>query len=228
MTGYAAHGTVTPNRLQASFGRFGKIAVRFRASGRTVSSRPRRRCKGPDRYTIRPGVFVGNIRFTGENRYVQVRAHRAKGRIRRPLELRCARPPHRFRAAIRGRSVGDVPAFSFGALQAGWREALASTEFLALRFDKNVLYLASAEQSMGSVAEVRYAATIAPSRTFVQDDALTSAELKPPWPFHGAGLYAASADGTRTWTGSLRASFPGAPRLPLQYPRSLARHPALS
>jgi hypothetical protein len=215
LTGYAAKGTVTSRRVKASFGRFGRIAVRFRPSGRVVKSPRRRRCKGPHRYTIRHGVFVGKIRFAGENHYVQVRAHRAKGRIRRPLRLRCSRSRRPLRASARQRRAGGSPAFSYGTLQAGWREALTSTEFLALRFGKRALYLASSEESLGAVAEVRYAMATGPSRTFVMNEALTSARLRPPWPFRGAGAYAASTDGVRTWSGDLRASFPGAPGFPL-------------
>jgi hypothetical protein len=160
-------------------------------------------------------VFVGKIRFAGEHDYVRVRAHRAKGRIRRPLRLRCAGSrPHR-RGATHGRRAAGASAFSFGALEAGWREALSSTELLALRFGERVLYLASSEESLGSVAEVRYGMAVGPSRTFVANEALTSARLRPPWPFRGTGAYAASADGIRTWNGDLRAVFPGWRRFPL-------------
>ena len=60
-TVYVARGTVTPRRIAASFEGLGRIAVRFRPSGRVVQSPPRRRCKGPDRFTSRLGVFVGRI-----------------------------------------------------------------------------------------------------------------------------------------------------------------------
>ena len=67
------------------------------------------------------------------------------------------------------------------------------------------------------MAEVRYTVLLLwPwSKTFVSDDALTSATLRPPAPFHGKGTYSAGPDGTKAWTGPLSVAFPGAPRFPL-------------
>jgi hypothetical protein len=221
ITAYVAHGTATTNRIAASFGRFGKISVRFRPSGRVVKSRRGKRCRGAARYTTRPGVFIGSIRFTGEDRYVQVRAKRAKGRIRRPRRLRCAKPPRP--TAKSSQAVENLPFASMGVLEAGWREPLAARELIALRFGAKVLCFASTEESLGTLAEVRYAFAVAPARTLTQNEALTAAKLKPPWPFAGTGKYAASPDGVRSWTGGLRASFPGAPGLSLTGPEFRVR-----
>jgi hypothetical protein len=215
VTAYVAHGTVTPGRIEASFGDFGRISVRFRPSGRVLRSTPRRRCKGADRFTRRFGVFAGTVRFTGEDGYVAVRAHRAKGLIRSPIRLHCA--SRSFRPGVRrfSRSARRPSRATPTILDAHWRQALSSTDFFAFQVSKATLYLVVAEQSMGSMAEVRYAVAIGPSRTFVRDDALTSATLRPPAPFHGKGIYSAAPDGTKSWTGSLSAAFPGAPRFPL-------------
>lgn len=215
IAGYVARGVVTPRRIEASFGGFGRIDVRFRPSGRVAKSATRRHCRGPDRYTSRPGVFVGNIRFTGERGYVAVRAHRAKGRVRSPLRLRCA--SQGFRAAGRryARPLGGGPRFPFSVLQAGHREVLAATELIALQIGDRTLYLALTEESLGSVAVVRYALALASSRSFAFNEALTSARLRPPAPFSRTGSYAAAPDGTKSWTGRLRVSFPGAPRVSL-------------
>lgn len=221
MTAYVAHGTATANRIKASFDGFGRISVRFRPSSRVIKSRRGRRCKGANHYTIRPGVFVGRIQFTGENHYVQVRAKRAKGRIRRPLRLRCSKSPHP--TAKSSQAVTALPFASMDVLEAGWRKPLAATELIALRFGSRVLCFASAEESLGWLAEVRYAFVVAPARALTQDESLTAAKMKPPWPFVGTGSYAASPDGVRTWTGDLRASFPGAPGLPLTGPEFRVR-----
>jgi hypothetical protein len=221
ITGYVAHGTATTNRIAASFPGFGEISVRFRPSGRVVKSRPGKRCRGADRYTIRPGVFVGRIRFTGENRYVQVRAKRAKGQIRRPRRLRCASQPGS--GAKSSRAVKGSPFTSPGVLEAGWREPLSATELLALRFGARILCFASTSKSLGSMAEIRYAFAVAPARGFTENEALTAAKLKPPWPFAGTGRYTASPEGVRSWGGDLRASFPGAPGFPLTGPEFRVR-----
>jgi hypothetical protein len=214
ITAYVARGTVTPTRIEAKFGNLGRVAVRFRPSGRIASSKPRRRCRGADHFTSRLGVFVGNVRFRGENHYVSVRAHRAKGRIRTPLHLRCAfrLPPSPRRAA---RPVRELPNFTPTILGAGHRQALAATELFAFQFGKRTFVLAVTEQSRGSMAEVRYALATAPSRTLTFNETLNHAVLSPPAPFHGKGIYGAAPDGTKSWTGPLSVSFPGAPRLPL-------------
>jgi len=212
VTGYVTRGTVTPSRIEGSFGRFGSIALRFHPSGRAAKQDPGR-CRGHDRFTIRHGVFVGHVRFTGENRYVTVRAHRAKGRVRTPRHLRC-----------RNSHVVELRARASSAKRASqpeeWlfaedRRPTDSTGLLMAQEGKVALLLALDEETGGKMAVVRYALAVARRQVFSHDDALTSATLRPPRPFHGKGVYRAAPDGTTAWTGSLSISFPGAPRLPL-------------
>lgn len=214
VTGYVTHGTVTPTRIEGSFGRFGSVAVRFRPSGRIATEDPRR-CRGHDHFVFRYGAFVGRIRFTGENRYIAVRAHRAKGRIRSPLYLHCLHRHITKPIAHNARPVGGPARSRFAAIFAEHRRATASTELLAFRVKERALLLALVEESLGRVAELRYALAVAPGAALVHNDALTSATLDPPAPFHGKGFYGAAPDGTKTWTGSLSVAFPGAARQPL-------------
>ncbi len=218
-TAYVARGTVTPRRIAAKLGKFGRIDVRFRPSGRVARSKPRRRCRGADRFTSRLGVFVGGIRFSGEKHYVAVRAHRAKGRIRTPLRLRCGGPSFRPQARLRARPVREHPTFTPTSLAVSWRHGVAATEMIVFRARRATLFLASSEKSLGRMAVIRYGVAIAPSRLFEIDDALTSATITPPPPFHGKGVYSAAADGTTSWTGALSVSFAGAPRTPLTGPQ---------
>jgi hypothetical protein len=180
-----------------------------------VTSKPRRHCRGPDQLTRRFGVFAGTVHFTGEDRYVAVRAHRAKGLIRSPVDLNCVSRSFDRNAARLSRPVRPLPRFTPTILAAFWRQVVSSTDFFAFQIRKKTLYLAVSEESRGSMAEVRFAVAIAPSETFVSDDALTSATVSPPAPFHGKGSYSAAPDGTKSWAGPLSVSFPGAPRFPL-------------
>lgn len=214
-TAYVAHGTVTSRRIEASFGGLGRVAVRFHPSGRVVRSKRHRHCSGAHRFTRRFGVFSGTVRFTGEDHYVAVRAHRGKGLIRSPIFLNCVSRNFDRRAGRFSRPVRHSPKFTPMIMAAYWRHIVSSTDFFAFQIRKRTLYLAISEESRGSMAEVRYAVVIAPSRTFVSNDALTSATLKPPAPFHGKGSYSAAPDGTKSWAGSLSVSFPGEPRFPL-------------
>lgn len=213
-TAYVTHGTVTPNRIEGSFGRYGRVAVRFRPSGRT-SVKALRHCKGQRGYVTRYGAFVGNVRFTGEHKYVAVRAHRVKGRVRGPRNVRC----HRRRRIVRPLSRHGSGRSRSGArratISAERRTATSGTEVLAFQADDIALLLALAEESLGRMAVLHYALEVVSGPVLTYDDALTSATLAPPRPFHGKGFYAAAPDGTKTWSGSLSVAFPGSPRLAL-------------
>jgi hypothetical protein len=218
VTAYVARGTVTEHRIAASFGEFGKVDVRFRPTGRVVESGRRRRCRGADHFTSQLGVFVGGVRLSGEGHYFAVQSHRVKGRIRSPLQLHCAsRSPHPFSSSSSlARPVPEQPSFTPTFLIATWRHAVSSLELVTLRVGKTTLFAAINEESLGSVARMRFALTTAPAKkTFAHNEALTGATITPPEPFHGKGTYSAASDGTTTWTGPLSVSFPGAPRLRL-------------
>jgi hypothetical protein len=223
VTAYVTHGTVTPSRIEGSFGRFGSVSVRFRPSGRTSAKRLRR-CRGQRGYVTRYGTFAGNVRFTGEDKYVAVRAHRAKGQVRGPRHIHChrgrhGRPLSRRRSGGSGSRSGESRATIF----AERRIATAGTEVLAFQAGDGALLLALAEESLGRMAVVHYALEIASGSVLIHDDALTSATLAPPRPFHGKGIYEAAPDGTKTWGGSLSVAFPGSPRLPLTGPEFAAK-----
>jgi hypothetical protein len=216
VTAYVARGTVTQQRIAASFGQFGKIDVRFRPSGRVVESRPRRRCRGGDHFTSKLGVFVGGVRFSGEKHYVAVRSHRAKGRVRTPPHLHCASLPPGLPSERRARPVPHHPAFNPTFLAATRRHGVSSVELLTLGIGRTTLFVAITEEGLGSMARIRFAlATASSKKAVVLNDPLTKATIAAPMPFRGKGTYRAAPDGTTTWTGSLSVSFPGAPRLPL-------------
>jgi hypothetical protein len=211
MTAYLAKGVAQPEHLQATFGKFGEVKMRFRRS----------RNRPPDRVCIfgrtlvwHHGVFVGNFRFRGEGGYVSVRLHRAKGTIlREGGRCHVRRRHHDF----------DPSDFEFlfakpeAAMLAIDREGVNWTGLLALAAKKNSTFLAVHEESRGKLAIVRLA-TVHKAGTLHFDEALTTGRLVPPDPFHGSGRYSAAPDGTQTWAGNLSVNFPGAPRYPLTGP----------
>jgi len=79
-------------------------------------------------------------------------------------------------------------------------------------------FFATHEESRGKLAIIRVAEARKPRRHIKVNEALTSARLTPPAPFHGSGRYRAAPDGSATWTGDLSVNFPGAPRFPLAGP----------
>ena len=93
-TAYLARGVATSERLQATFGKFGKVSMRFRESRNRTWFGKRRNCRGASRFVKRRGVFVGNLRFKGEDGYVSVRVKRAKGAVvTEAAKCRNRRPP---------------------------------------------------------------------------------------------------------------------------------------
>jgi hypothetical protein len=203
LTAYVARGTVTPGRIQASFGKLGRIAVRFRSSGRVKESAPLRYCNGESRYRSRLGVFSGDFRFRGEGGFVTVHVHRAKGEVRIPQRIHChpVHVGHREGWAIHP-SENGLGSFEPSFLGAGWRHGVEAASFSALGLGGKVLYLALTEESEGPLAKLRLASVVGPARAFKFNDALTFARVSPPAPFKGSGTYRAAPDGSTTWTGS--------------------------
>jgi len=191
----------------------GSVAVHFHPSGRTVKEDPGH-CRGNSAYTVRHGTFAGRIRFTGEDRYVAVNAHRAKGRVRTPRHLRC-RGRRPIGSHPRDRSTDRSRSRSQAGIFVEHHTPTTSTELFALQADHLSLLLALAEESRGRIAVFRYVLALVGDQILTHDDALTSATLHPPRPFHGKGIYSAAPDGTKTWSGSLSVAFPGTPRQPL-------------
>src|ERR1044072_8884280 len=74
---YLAHGKATPTSIEASFGDLGRISLRLRPSGRELHATRRAGCKRPHGLPIaRIGLFVGELRFRGEDGYNSARAPR--------------------------------------------------------------------------------------------------------------------------------------------------------
>lgn len=218
-TTYLAHGKVGANSITAQFADLGRIAVRFRPSGRV-----RRSADGCRRRIVaRFGAFVGELSFNGEGGYTSAHIHRAKGVLLTPpahAVCRRAKPwRHRASASAAGRgAAGPRAEEKTTSFLADWKQPLARTVFgaVTLGFGLRItLFVGVSQASEGSIAVVREALAIARPSSFLVDDTLSSASVSPPPPFSGSGSFQHNADGTTSWTGSLAASFPGAPDVPL-------------
>ena len=205
-TVYLARGVAAPERLQATFGKFGKVSMRFRESSNRTWSGKRRDCGEVDRFVKRRGLFVGDLRFRGEDGYVSVRIQRAKGAV----------------VTVAAKCLPRAQSSFFlepqSAIYAESWDGVDTTGFLALELGKKTVALAIDEESRGKLAISRIALARKPGALSV-NEAATSAHFSPPPPFHGTGRYAAAPDGATTWTGNLSVNFPGAPRFPLTGPQ---------
>lgn len=208
VSAYLARGVATPHRLQATFGNLGKISMRFRPPRRGDGVRSV--CRFGERLTQHRGSYVGHFDFKGEDGYVSLDLHRAKGSIVTPAG-RCRRH-HLTQAQIEKFIESLFEPVS--ALFTSAREGVTTTTLLSLKSKSRTVFLASHEETHGRLAIIRIATARAP-KGFRVDETVTRAALSPPAPFHGTGHYRAEPDGATSWTGNLSVNFPGAPRFPL-------------
>ena len=206
-TAYLARGVAAPERMQAAFGRFGEVSMRFRESRNETWVGKRRSCRGAQRFVKRRGVFVGKLRFKGEDGYISLNTHRAKGSVVTQKCLRQRRPGPPF-----AQQSSHQPAFLATA-----RDGVEFTGFLAIGGRKTT-FLAAHEETRGRLAIMRVAVVRNKSEPLRANETLTRASISPPVPFHGTGRYRAAPDGTATWSGGLSVNFPGTPRFPLTGP----------
>lgn len=242
-TNYLVHGTATESRLEADFGKLGEIAMRFHPSRNRTWVRPHRNCRGLGAFLVRRGTWQGRLRFRGEDDYLSLDRHRVRGRVETvaPQCLRQGRKngrkegrkhrthkrpdKRRHRARVRRQGISDRRSVAptqqpplgreVPVLQAGWRKGVFATEFVGGAGREGSTFYAATEEARGRVAVFRTARAEAGSKAVRADNALTRAVVTPPWPFHRSARYRAGPDGSRTWSGFLNVSFPGAPRYPL-------------
>jgi len=244
-TTYLAHGRATPTSIEASFGDLGRISLRFRPSGRELHATQRAGCKRPHGLPIaRVGLFVGELRFRGEDGYTSARAHRVHGGS---IDLRSL-----IRCLLSGRSSDrsallpsttlpiDLRPFGIGADRLGakpgtpgaqiqpsdrprstilfsdYKLPLARTIFAAAtRGSGRTHFLAFEASSEGSIGIARIALATAKQGAFSSDDSLSRATVAPPVPFTGTASFEHGSGSSKSWTGSLAVSFLGEPHLPL-------------
>jgi hypothetical protein len=210
-TAYLARGVETPDRLQATFGQFGKISMRFQQPDK---GRVKYSCRFGERVAEHRGSYVGRLTFRGEGGYLSLDRHRTEGAIL-TLAGRCHRhrrfSPQRIKKAIERlfEPVAGVLASS--------RDGVATTTFVGLAQGRRTAFYAVHRETHGKLALVRFALVRA-TKGFRADEAVTAVEASPPAPFHGTGRYRAAPDGTSTWTGPLSVDFPGERRFPLTGP----------
>jgi hypothetical protein len=219
-TTYLAHGKVTPTSIQASFGDRGRIAVRFRPARRSLRAGPNAGCKrSSDGLLGRLGVFVGELRFRGENGYTSAEVHRVQGgTIDFKALIACllggARPGRR--ALVSGVRTHPSHRPKRTTLIADRKTALSRTVFGAqARGGGRVRFIALDESSEGSLGTIRIATASAPAASFAFDDHLAGATVAPPAPFSGSGAFQHGVGSEKSWAGSLAVSFLGAPGTPL-------------
>ena len=213
---YARATGADPTRVVARLGGLGGIAVRFHPSGRTRVTELGASADAcaPARIVRRLGTFTGTIRFRGEDGYTEVEADSAPGSVGTPLPAGCAGGGAARTSGLARRAPWPDP----DSAVLGAVNARAGTSFQATTSATGVAFLAIRKERLaGGVVVSRRAYAGAPPSTFTFDRALTSARVKPPAPFSGIGRYLTRPGGGASWSGNLRATFPGV-NLPMTGP----------
>jgi len=209
---YSVRGRASTRGIRASLGSFGRIAVTFNPTGQEHRSAPPKRCKGGDEVT-REGIFVGTIRFTGEDGYTRLNAHRATGRTMLSPPWRCE-PRH-------GSGEFDALPFELPVLASftpDQRVAFAAIDSeepdgLGLAF-----YSGGTIERRGSVKIERVVFVAERASTFSPESDFSAATVRPPRPFRGMASFVRNPDGSTSWTGPLSVSLPGAGTVELTGP----------
>jgi hypothetical protein len=196
-----------PGAVDVGLGSLGRIAVRFRPSGRRVVSTARQVCGRPVRVVRRLGVFIGTIRFEGEDGYTAVVASSARGSVGTPLPADCGSAGAHDGVAFASVSSTSTPSGRGGAVLSAV-DPRAGSSFRAAPGFGGVSFSARVEERTGDgVTVVRHAQAGAPASAFEHNRTLTWAVVRPPAPFSGRGQFVAGSRGR--WTGGLRVTFPG-------------------
>ncbi|HEY4778025.1 MAG TPA: hypothetical protein VIH47_00330 [Solirubrobacterales bacterium] len=219
---YNVHGIVTPTTIKADFGHLGKISVGFEPSGRQRNVRVPKKCmkERPRVVTSRLGKFVGTIKFRGERGYTRVSAHSATGGTGDPLantpkKLQCdfheSDAEHKRElesVSLDGSPPNSQISFSAFHLFGDLPASTASGKALPPKGDR-YLFLVFAGEKVGKMSILRSTGALGTSKDFVFDKTLSSATVRPPFPFTGSGSFLRKADGSTSWTGNLAAPLPG-------------------
>lgn len=203
---YQVRGRVTDRRIDARFGRLGRISGRYeRVSLFGGEDGPDRNgCEDPFSFV----VFRGTISFRGEHGYTSIDTRRAGGLLIDPAARRCRRRARASASARRdSRLNAHLQAISRqgGAVTSFWLERKRGASWARLE--------ALRQERRGEMRIFRWATTVVGG-----DNALILsgpgvrppfAFVAPPKPFSGSAVLDASATSGEQWTGTLAAWVPG-------------------
>lgn len=219
----ARNGSASEKGIHATFGRLGKVDLRFHALRNVRHGGEQTRCdlRDQDQY----GYFTGLIVFRGERGFTRLRRQRLRGRATPARTFKCnGRPSQGFlQGAVRRTTSNKRPELSAGSVfpprsfTAGGKaieEILplvrsGVTLSLANLPSAGVPYRAEAIDEHGYLLIIRILVAKGPADSLVLGPNNT-ATVSPPKPFSGEAEYhGCSSRSSSAWRGSLNVSLPG-------------------
>lgn len=247
LASYTTRGKVSRHQVQADFGRFGGLSLRFHGKRRPFRTAPHRPAKHRRKRTVcrgrapqrEIGRFRGTIEFEGQRGYTRLAVGKLRGEVRRSYRQVCRLVPvrrhrERPRPAVASASSANPFGFNLTLLSARSRVGGALTRFTAIslepprgipvpRKDLFSIVTASLQERVGRVRVFRSAMQFAaPKRIRISRRGVdpATARLALAAPFGGRAHYkAADAGKPASWTGSLGVRLLGSGLLPLTGPR---------
>lgn len=212
---YMVRGEVSSERIDARFGKLGRISVRFRTE-RVRRSQLGKSCTGKAAVT-RFGVFVGTIRFRGEGGYTIVDARRAHGQVSSAIRETCPFSP--FGEGVRLAKIPTLPPPELWARE-GRRRGFNATGFRRRDGTAASEFGASVIERRRSMRILRAVLAFGRPDAFTFTEDLYSATVRPPRPFQGEAVFERKPKGGSTsWLGTLSVSLPGREKVRLAGPR---------
>ncbi len=216
---YSVPARMVRRGIRANFSGVGRVAVRFKPSGRTLLHFPPKGCSGAP-VTTYLGAFVGKVRFLGEESYVRLHAERVRGAWNPEVRWNCKQRRSRERAQDKRLRPG-VSALAaatpgrklfFAALSRGSGSLFSS-------------FVVGIDERHHGMQIKRVGLALGKPYDFVRDKSSASMKVAPPPPFDGSAIFQQGVEGPGAWTGSLSVSLPGAKRNALTGPGIFARIP---
>jgi hypothetical protein len=208
---YEVRGKVNKRGLKVRFGRLGLIDVAFTPTGTLSSTEPSPGCTGEPR-TLREGTFAGTIDFTGERKYVRMKAAEAEGSMSVISQWSCPEEPTPLAPAERSlarSSQGEKKAASLIVFGGRCVCTFAAGRHFHKGKVQSIFYGFRSERREG-MEIVRAIVGRADGSAFVVDLVAGTATVRPPRPFRGQAALGHGLDPEPLWRGTIKMPFLGA------------------
>jgi hypothetical protein len=224
-TTYVARGVAGPNGIHANFHQFGRVAVKFHATAPAARGLPPDCFGGTTGAATIPGYFTGTFEFEGQGGYTTVSSHRIRGEVVLPPTEQCPLVAGGANPLIEDPSAELPPAKTRMTLSALDKAGTGGLLFVARRAGETGFY-AERFGTVGRIGMLSLAYALGPRSSFTSDPQVSYGSVHPPAPFVGSATLRRGPGGSRSWTGTLAATFPGEEPVSLvgpQFHTTLAR-----